>query len=395
MNLAYAKHLFTLGPTVEYGPGVYENIGNVAKGWGCTKAMIVTDPNLVKDGIVEKIAAPLRAQGLSVEIFDKVITEPTDVYVNEGVDFLKKTGADLLVGLGGGSAMDCAKCIGVMAENPGRLPQYEGAVANFPNDKKVPLITLPTTSGSGAEIAGWAVITDSARSYKMSLGSPYLEPEYVFVDPLLTIGLPKRQTAYSGMDALSQAIEGMLSRRRTPISTALGMYAVQLLSQNLPRAVSHGWDIEARSNMSIGSLMAGIVINTSGCISVHSLAETMGGLYHKPHGLLVGLCLPHVLKSLLPGDHELLAKIAVALGANTTGGPVHEAAKLAIIRVNQILDELEYPMLSEVGLKEADIPQIAQLAVGNACTADNPCDVGEQDFVLILKNALKDKRPLS
>jgi alcohol dehydrogenase class IV len=147
--------------------------------------------------------------------------------------------------------------------------------------------------------------------------------------------------------------------------------------------------------MSIGSLMAGIVINTSGCISVHSLAETMGGLYHKPHGLLVGLCLPHVLQFLLPGDHELLAKIAGALGANTTGLPIHEAAKLAIIRVSQILNELEYPMLSEVGLKEADITQIAQIAVGNACTADNPCDVGEQDFVLILKSGLQDKRDLS
>jgi alcohol dehydrogenase len=321
-------------------------------------------------------------------IFDQVSTEPTDVFVHAGVDFLKENGADLLVGLGGGSAMDCAKCIGVMAENPGHIAQYEGAAAPFLNDKKVPLITLPTTSGSGAEIAGWAVITDSSRNYKMSLGSPYLEPEYALVDPVLTLNLPKRSTAYSGMDALSQAIEGMLSRRRTPISIALGMYAVRLISENLPKAVAHGWDIEARSNMSIGSLLAGIVINTSGCISVHCLAETMGGLYHKPHGLLVGLNLPHVLEFLLPGDHELLAQIAEALGANTTGCTVYEAARLAIARVNELLEELEFPKLSEVGLKEADFPTVARLALGNACNVDNPCEMTEADYVAILNNSL-------
>ena len=392
MNLAFEKHMFALGPTVEYGPGVHEHIGQVAKGWGVTKALIVTDPNLVRDGVVDKVAAPLKAEGIAVEVFDKVATEPTDVYVHQGVDCLKSTGADLLVGLGGGSAMDCAKCIGVMAENPGQLTQYEGAVAPFINDKKVPLITLPTTSGSGAEIAGWAVITDTSRSYKMSLGSPFLEPEYVLVDPLLTVNLPKRPTAFSGMDALSQAIEGMLSRRRTPISVGLGMYAVKLIAENLPRAVAHGWDVEARSNMSIGSLLAGIVINTSGCINVHALAEPMGGLYHKPHGLLVGATLPYVLDFLLPGDHELLAQIAAALGANTSGLSQYEAAKLAAVRVRQLLAELEVPLLTEVGLTEGDVPKIAQLAMGNACNADSPCTMTEQDYVAILSSAVKDKR---
>ncbi len=327
-------------------------------------------------------------------MFDQVLSEPTDTQVYDGVKMLKATGADLLVGLGGGSAMDCAKAIGVMAENPGKLTDYEQAVSNFPNDKKVPLITLPTTSGSGAEIAGWSVITDSSRSAKMSFGSPYLEPEIALVDPLLTMSLPRDQTAYSGFDALSQAIEGMLSRRRTPISVALGLHAVELIAENLPRAVAHGWDEEARSNMSIGSLLAGIVINTSGCIGVHSLAETMGGIYHKPHGLLVGLCLPHILKFHLPGDHSLLAKVAGALGVDTYGFSEYEAALQAIARVHQLLDELNFPLLSEIGLKEADIPKIAQLALGNACTPDDPCITKESDFKQILENILSNERPL-
>jgi alcohol dehydrogenase class IV len=392
MNLAFEKHLFALGPTVEYGPGVHENIGQVAQGLGSTKALIVTDPNLVKDGIVEKVASSLKAKNISVTVFDQVVSEPTDKFVHTGVEYLKESGSDLLVGLGGGSAMDCAKCIGVMAENPGHLTEYEGAAATFINDKKVPLITLPTTSGSGAEIAGWAVITDTSRSYKMSFGSQFLEPEYVLVDPLLTLNLPKRPTAYSGMDALSQAIEGMLSRRRSPISIALGLYAIKLITENLPKAVAHGWDVEARSNMSIGSLLAGIVINTSGCINVHALAEPMGGLYHKPHGLLVGATLPYVLEFLMPGDHELLAKIAESLGANTTGSSQIEAAKMAVVRVKEMLKELDFPLLSEVGLNENDVSKVAQLALGNACNFDSPCTMTEEDYSTILKNSLKATR---
>jgi alcohol dehydrogenase len=161
-----------------------------------------------------------------------------------------------------------------------------------------------------------------------------------------------------------------------------------LISENLPKAVAHGWDIEARANMSIGSLLAGIVINTSGCISVHCLAETMGGLYHKPHGLLVGLNLPHVLEFLLPGDHEMLAQIADALGANTDGCTVYEAAQLAIGRVYELLDELDFPTLEDVGLKEADFSNIARLALSNACNIDNPCEMTEPDYVTILNSTL-------
>lgn len=394
MNLAFGKHAFALGPNVEYGPGVHMRIGEIAAEWGASRAMIVTDPNMMRAGIVKMISDVLEANGLDVVIFDKILSEPTDSQVYEGVAVLRETGADLLVGLGGGSAMDAAKAIGVMAENPGKLTEYEQAATNFPNDKKVPLITLPTTSGSGAEIAGWSVITDSARSAKMSFGSPYLEPEMALVDPLLTMSLPREQTAYSGFDALSQAIEGMLSRRRTPLSVALGLYAVELISENLPRAVAHGWDEEARSNMSSGSLLAGIVINTSGCIGVHSLAETMGGIYHKPHGLLVGLCLPHILKFHLPGDHRLLARIAGALGVDVYGLSDYEAARLAIARVHQLLDELNFPLLSEIGLKAEDIPMVARLALGNACTPDDPCINKESDFVRILQDALENERPL-
>lgn len=288
--------------------------------------------------------------------------------------------------------MDAAKCIGVMAENSGSIVDYEGAESHFPNDGKCPLITLPTTSGSGAEIAGWAVITDTSRNYKMSLGSPYLRPEHALVDPTLTMDLPPAQTAYSGCDALSQAIEGMLSKRRTPISLALGIHAVQLISENLPRAVARGWDMEARSNMSTASLLAGIVIDISGCIAVHSLAETIGGMYHQPHGLCVALFLPHVMRFNFPGDYVLLAKIAQALGIKTEGYSTRDAAELSIFWVNQLLADLKFPELRQIGLKLADISRIAQLANQNVCTADNPRPMRVEDFESILKNATQDQR---
>ena len=388
MNLAYGQHSFALPTKVEYGPQVHEKIGAVGNQLGCRKALLITNSNLVKTGLAEKVMRPLRGAGLEVIVFDQVATEPTDVLVESGVKVLKETRCDLVVALGGGSAMDCAKCINVMTDNPGRITDYEGAEGLFPQDALRPLITLPTTSGSGAEIAGWAVITDTARSYTMSLGSLYLTPDYALVDPVLTLDLPARHTAYSGFDALSQAIEGMLSRRRSPISVALGMHAVQLLSENLPRAVARGYDLEARSNMAIGSLLAGIVINLAGCIAVHSLAESVGGFYHIPHGLAVALFLAPVLRFNFPGDHSLLAQLARAMGLNTEGFSTHEAAELAIDRVEQLLEELRFPTRAEVGVKGADIPKLASLALGNVCTSDNPCPMSQDDFEAILRDAV-------
>jgi alcohol dehydrogenase len=391
MNLALGQHAFSMKTQVEYGPDVFRKAGSIIKQSGCKKTLLVTDGNFAKTGLIEKVSQPIREMQIAVEVFDQVTSEPTDAIVQDGVARLKESKCDFIVALGGGSAMDAAKCIGVMAENPGRLVDYEGAESNFPNDAKCPLMTLPTTSGSGAEIAGWAVITDTSRNYKMSLGSPCLTPDYALVDPVLTLDLPPAQTAYSGFDALSQAIEGMLSKRRTPISLALGMYAVKLISENLPRAVARGWDLEARSNMSTGSLIAGIVINISGCIAVHSLAETIGGMYHKPHGLCVALFLPHVMKFNFPGDYLLLAQIAQALGVDTDGYSTRDAAELSIFWVNQLLDDLKFPELGEIGLREEDIPRIAQLAYQNVCTADNPRPMRVEDFESILIDALQDQ----
>ena len=395
MNLALVQHAFSMKTQVEYGPEVFKKAGDIVKQSGGKKVLLVTDGNLAKTGLIEKVSQPIKEMQIAVEVFDHVTSEPTDAIVQEGVTGLKEFKCDFIVALGGGSAMDAAKCIGVMAENPGHIREYEGAESNFPNDGKCPLITLPTTSGSGAEIAGWAVITDTSRNYKMSFGSPFLTPDHALVDPVLALDLPPAQTAYSGFDALSQAIEGMLSKRRTPISVALGMHAVKLISENLPVAMARGWDLEARSNMSTGSLLSGIVIDISGCIAVHSLAETIGGMYHQPHGLCVALFLPHVMKFNFPGDYSLLAQIAQALGVNTEGYSTRDAAELSIFRVNQLLDDLKFPGLREIGLKEEDIPQISELANQNVCTADNPRPMRVEDYESILKDALQDHRPLN
>lgn len=392
MNLAFQQHSFAMGCAVEYGPEVYKRIGNLIQEYGCRRIFLVTDENLVRVGLSKKVNEPIKEQGADIVVFDKIMTEPTDTFVHEGAKSLKDSNADMVVALGGGSVMDAAKCIAAMVVNPGSIVDYEGVENKFENRRTQPLVTMPTTSGSGAEIAGWAVITDTSRSYKMSIGSEYLTPDVALVDPVLTLDLPPRQTAYSGFDALSQAIEGMISRRRTPITLGLGMHAVKLIAKNLPRAVSRGWDLEARSNMSIGSLMAGMVINISGCVAVHSLAETLGGFYHIPHGLAVGLCLPHVLKYNMPGDYDLLAEIAQALGENTSDKSVRDAASICIRSLYQMLDDLDFPTLKDVGLKEEDIPKIAQLAVDNACTADNPCEPSPEDFETMLRSAYFNER---
>ncbi len=389
MNLAYQQHFFGLDCAVEYGPNVHEKLGDIVSENQFTEVLLVTDPILAKIGLVEKVSAPMRTQGANIHLFAEIDSEPTDKMVHNGAELMKGKKIDLVVGLGGGSAMDAAKCIAAMAVNPGQISDYESVENKFENKRTQMLVTLPTTSGSGAEIAGWAVITDTARNVKMSIGSELITPDIALVDPVLTLDLPPAQTVYSGFDALSQAIEGMLSRRRTPITIALGLYAVELIAENLPRAYSRGYDLEARSNMAIGSLLAGIVINTSGCIAVHSLAETMGALYHVPHGAVVGRCMPLVLAYNMPGDYELLALIGEKIGAYVSGLNNRDAARETIAFLEQMLDDLNVPTLEELGLKEQDVKTIAELAMGNACLPDNPCDVAVDDFMAMLERGLE------
>lgn len=388
MEEALGEYSFELGTKVTFGPGTHQRLGSIAKELQAKRVLFVTDPALVRIGLAKKVIATLEREGIPVDTFDEVDTEPTDGHVGAGATRLKAAKADLIVALGGGSVMDCAKCIGVMAHNPGRITDYEGASSNFPNDSPLPLITLPTTSGTGAEIAAWAVITDTAKQHKMSLGSPYLMPDYALVDPVLTLELPPKPTAYSGFDALSQAIEGMLSRRRSPLTRVIGLHAVRLISENIGAATQRGWDLLPRANMALGSLLGGINMNLGGCIIVHSIAETLGGPYHLPHGLTVGLVLPHMLRFNLAGNIPLYAEIAQAMGVNTSALSAREAAGALIKRVNQMLRDLQFPTLVKCGLKREDIPTIARGAMENPSTADNPHPMAFEDFVGILEGCL-------
>ncbi len=390
MNLSNGKFWFATRTRVDYGSGVHKEVGNLAKKLGCTKALLVTDANLSKIGMADQIASLLREQGVATEIFDRVDAEPTVEHVEAGVAFLKAAGSDIVVALGGGSAMDCAKIVNVMAENPGHLVDYEGLPTRFLHDSPRPLIALPTTSGTGAETAGWVSIADPARNYKMGMASEYNEPEFALVDPVLTLDLPPRATAYSGVDALSQAIESMLHRRRSPMSIALGLHAVRLASENLATAVTHGWDLEARANMSYASLLAGYAKRLGGCIVGHNIANTVGGLYHVAHGLIVGVVLPHILQFCLPGDVEMLADIARAMGVESAGYSDRETAELGIAAINQLLEDIEIPTLSELGIQEKDLPEIAKQTLSDSGVAGNPRPLTVQGVEGILRAALAD-----
>ena len=392
MEDIFNPYSFDVGTKIKYGVGAHKQVGVVAKDLNVKKAMLITDPALVKNQLAEKISDELKAQGITTEIFAEIGSEPTDKQVHSGVAFLKKIKPELVIALGGGSVMDCAKCINVLSFNDGTINEYEGASSNFPNDSPIPLVAMPTTSGTGAELAAWAVITDTSRSYKMSLGSPYLLPDYAMVDPILTLDLPPKPTAYSGFDALSQVIEGLLSRRRSPLSHQLGLLAIRLITENIGIATRRGWDLEARTNMAMGSMIGGMNMILGGCIIVHSIAETLGGMYHLPHGLTVGLTLPHMLQFNLAGDVPVYAEIAKAMGVNTDGMSTREAAGTVVPRINQLLNDLDFPTFKEAGLKKEDIPQIASLAMDNPSTPDNPRSMTIEDFEAILYGCLADSR---
>jgi alcohol dehydrogenase len=388
MNLAFGKFGFTTGTKMRYGPGTHEEIGGILKELGAKKIFLVTDPNIVELEMTAKLTDLLGVDGAKVDIFDEVPTEPTDEHVRSGVALLKEKGSDVVVALGGGSVMDCAKMVNVMAENSGELSDYDGIPSQFPNASPRPLIAIPTTSGTGSETAGWAGITDTSRDVKMAFLSSLLEPNFAIVDPFLTLDLPPRPTAYSGIDALSQAIESMLHLRRSPIAIALGMHAVQLISKNLVRAFAHGYDLEARSNMSFGSLLAGYSKRLGGCIVNHSIANTVGSAYHLPHGLMVGVFLPHVLRDLLPSDTELLAQIAQAMGAVTSGVSERDAAEMVVVQVCQLLEDLEIPTLAELGVMEDAVPDLAKGSMEDAGIGGNPRPMTQQTCETIIRAAL-------
>jgi len=376
---------FKLPTRIEFGHGVSGSVGEEAKGLGGTRALVVTDPGVEAAGLVEPVVARLAEAGLATVIFHDVAPNPRDTSVDLGAKVAVSEGCDVLVAVGGGSPMDTAKAIGVVATQSGRAQDYEGYGKVL--RPITPLIAIPTTSGTGSEVTFWAVITDTARSFKMTMGSAFCAPRVALVDPDLTVGLPAGITAYTGVDALTHAIEGYTATLSEPLTDSLAVSAIRLVNRGLRRAYANGANLEARYDMSLASLLAGVAFGNSDTAAVHCMGEAIGGLYDTPHGLAMAIYLPVVAEYSCIAVPEKYAVVAEALGEDVAGLSELEAAKRAPIAIRKLTEDLGIPSASEVGVLREDLPRLAQAASVNVAVESNPRVATESDFLALFEAA--------
>lgn len=284
--------------------------------------------------------------------------------------------------------MDTAKAVGVLMTHGGRINDYEGL------DKVTKpicdLIAIPTTVGTGSEVTFWSVITDTDRHFKMSIGSPLVAAKLALVDPLLVKSLPPSMVAATGMDALTHAVEGYTCTLAEPITDACGIYAIEMIGANIREAVSDSAK-DARSNMLLGSLIAGICFGNSDIAGVHCMGEALGGLYDTPHGISMAILLPYVMEYNYRSDYGKFSRIAKALGVDIRDMKEEDAAYAAVQAVHQLNRDLKIPSLKEIGTKEEDLPELAKRAALNVSAGSNPRKASEQDFLEIFRKAYEQR----
>jgi choline dehydrogenase len=343
---------------IRFGEGVAADLAAVLAEEGATRPLVVIDAGLA--GLVPQVAAALAAVP-GAETFEKAPGEPTVALVEQAAEALAAADCDAVAAIGGGSAMDTAKAARLVAGQGGPYLRFAaGGVAYEP--PRIPLICVPTTAGTGSEVSGGAVITDERTHVKAGIASPHLRAQHALVDPALTYGLPPGITAHTGIDALAQAIAGMVVTARTPIGDGIALEAIRLAGDALVRVVRDGSDREARAQMACASLMAGLAMNISDCGAEHSLGQALGGRFGLPHGLTIGLVLAETMdrdRAHVPAQFE---RIADALG-EPAGGPADGSR--AVRAVRRILAELEFPTLAAVGVADADLDGLTEGALAD------------------------------
>jgi alcohol dehydrogenase class IV len=370
------------------GPGAANEVGSFAKGLG-KKALIVTDGNLEKIGLLDEIKKSLAAAGIGFAIYDQVIAEPSMEYTEEGLEAYREAQADFLIAVGGGSPIDAAKAISALATNPAKITDFMGA--NKIPKPGAPLIAIPTTAGTGSEVTQFTIITDTAKDIKMLIASPMVMPRVALVDPLLTLKMPPSITAATGLDALTHAIEAYVSVKAQPITDVLALQAIRVIAANLRQAWSNGDNLEARTNMLIGALEAGLAFSNSSVALVHGMARPIGAYFHVPHGVSNAALLPTVIEFSIPGNPRRYADIAEAMGEVTEGLSVLDAAYLAADAVQRLNEDLKVPTLKGLGVEEKKfntvVNQMAADALASGSPGNNPRKATPAEIVELYKKA--------
>lgn len=380
---------FILNETAYFGAGARMELPAIVERLNSTKALVVTDPGLIACGVAKMVTDVLDAASIPYEIFSEVKPNPTITNVNAGIKAYKASGADFIIAIGGGSAIDTAKAVGIVINNPefADIVSLEGCAPT--KHKSVPVVALPTTAGTAAETTINYVIIDEAKQKKMVCVDPNDIPVVAVIDAELMMSLPRGLTASTGMDALTHAIEGYITLGAWEMSDMFEIEAIRMIAKHLPTAVEHPSDATAREGMALAQYIAGMAFSNVGLGLVHGMAHPMGSLFDIPHGVANALLLPTIMEFNKPYCLDKYPRIAEAMGVDTAGMSNDEAAKAAVDAVKALSIKVGIPQhLSEIGIKETDIPALADQALADVCTPGNPRPVTLDDIKALYAKVL-------
>ncbi|MDF3064267.1 MAG: alcohol dehydrogenase [Microvirga sp.] len=371
---------FNTVPSIICAPGAIKRLGEIVLARLGSRIALVTDAGLVKAGIIEPALLGLRAAGVAVSVFDKVVADPPESVVMEAVAGARAHEATAVIGLGGGSSMDVAKLVALLAHSPEALADIYG-VGNV-KGKRLPLLLAPTTAGTGSEVTPISIVTTGAHE-KKGVVSPVILPDLALLDPELTLGLPPHVTAATGIDAMVHAIEAYTSAspNNNPVSRALACEALRLLGRNIRRAVHHGSDIEARTNMLIGSMLAGQAFANSPVAAVHALAYPIGGHFGVPHGLSNALVLAEVMRFNAPSCASAYCDLAPHAFPDLAGAAGQRGAESFIEALIELSADIGLqPRLRDLGIPADAIPLLAEDSMKQTrLLVNNPREVRLED----------------
>jgi alcohol dehydrogenase len=379
---------FTGARKIVFGCGSFSGLVGQIRDLRARKPLIAMDGNLAKLGMRDKIMEMFDREGMKAVLYDRVLPEPPLEQADEGAKMALKGKCDIVIGIGGGSAMDVAKAIAVIAAHNAEAKDFLGL--NKVPGPGLPTIMVPTTAGTGSEVTFTAVFVRHDLRKKEGMNSVFLYPDLALLDPELTLSLPPQPTAASGMDALCHAIESYTSVIASPASEMFSLEAIRLISENLRTCVHNGKDLAAREAQMLGSLYAGIGLANAGVGAAHSLSYPLGGKYGISHGVANTLMLPRIMEFNLPGALEKFAVVAETMGENTEGLSDRDAAMLAVEAVDVLIEDCDIATsLEELGIPEEDFLEMAKVAMTVARPLENnPRKVTLEDAIAIYRTAL-------
>lgn len=383
-----AVNRIILNETSYFGAGSRRVLAGEFRGRGYARAFVVTDRDLIRFGVTGKVTGVLDEAGIAYEIFSDLKQNPTVKNVQAGVEAFRRSGADAIVAVGGGSAMDTAKAVGIIAANPafGDVVSLEGAAPT--SNRSVPVFALPTTAGTAAEVTINYVVTDEANTRKMVCVDPRDIPAVAIIDAELMAAMPKGLTAATGMDALTHAIEGYITKGAWTLTDMFELKAVELIARWLPAAVENGADTEAREGMAVAQYIAGMGFSNVGLGLVHGMAHPLGAFYDIPHGVANALLLPYVMQYNMESSPAKFGDVARAMGVDTAGMDTRQAAQAAVDAVRALAVRVGIPQrLSSLGVRGEDLPRLAASAQADVCTPGNPRDTTVEEILALYREA--------